>query len=100
MKKHHQLGFLGLIAVVVVLTLAVADLPKRTAFADLKVGQQVGLKDLGAIYEISVLDDNTPQSHKIIEIGSDFIILKDVAGVTQTTIPVTALKSIVRMKTK
>lgn len=98
MKKHHQLGFLGLIAIV--LTLAVADVPKKTVFSELKVGQQVGLKDLGVAYQISVLDDTTPQSHKVIEIEDDFVVLEDVVGITQTTIPVTSVKSVVRLKTK
>ena len=36
---------------------------------------------------IIVLSKDIPQSHKIIEIGNDFILLEDVAGVTRTTIP-------------
>ena len=88
---------LPLIAVVL-LTIGAADVPKKTVFSGLKVGQQVGLKDHGTAFEISVIDD-VPQSHKIIEIGDDFVVLEDVAGVTQT-IPVYSLKAIVRLDVK
>lgn len=99
MTSHRQLGILGLIAVVV-LAIGATDLPKRTVFADMEVGQPVGLKDHGATYEISVLDGNVPQSHKVVEIGNDFIVLEDITEVTQTTIPVYSVRSIVRFKMK
>ena len=84
---------------VVLLTIGAADVPKKTVFSGLKVGQQVGLKDHGTAFEISVIDD-VPQSHKIIEIGEDFVVLEDVTEVTQTTIPVYSLKAIVRLDVK
>ena len=83
---------------VVLLTIGAADAPKKTVFSGLKVGQRVGLKDHGTAFEISVIDD-VPQSHKIIEIGEDFVVLEDVAEVTQT-IPVYSLKAIVRLDVK
>jgi hypothetical protein len=87
------------IIAVLLLTIGATDAPKRTVFSGLKVGQPVGLKDHGAAFEISVIDD-VPQSHKVIEIGDDFVVLEDIAEVTQTTIPVYSVKAIVRIKTK
>lgn len=84
---------------IVLLAVGAADAPKETVFSGLKVGQPVGLKDHSRAFEISVIDD-VPQSHKIIEIGDDFIVLEDVAAVNQTTIPVTSLKAIVRLRSK
>lgn len=84
---------------IVLLAVGAADAPKKTVFSGLKVGQPVGLKDHGTDFEISVIDD-VPQSHKIIDMGDDFIVLEDVGAVTQTTIPVTSLKAIVLLKTK
>jgi hypothetical protein len=85
---------------VVLLTIGATDVPKKTVFSSLKVGQSVGLKDHGTAYEISFLSEELPQGHKVIEIGDDFIVLEDLAEVTQTTIPVYSLKAVVRLKTK
>jgi hypothetical protein len=85
---------------VVLLTIGAADAPKRTVFSSLKVGQQVGLKDNGTAFEISFLSEEIPQGYTVIEIGDDFVVLEDLAKVTQTTIPVYSLKAIVRLKTK
>lgn len=85
---------------VLLLTIGAAEAPKKTAFSGLKVGQQVGLKDQGSAFEISYLSEEVPQSHTVIEIGDDFVVLEDLAEVTQTTIPVYSLKAIVRLKTK
>jgi hypothetical protein len=85
---------------VVLLTIGAADAPKKTVFSSLKVGQQVGLKDHGAAFEISFLSEEIPQGHTVIEIGDDFVVLEDLAGVNQTTIPVYSLKAIVRLNVK
>ncbi len=85
---------------VLLLTIGATDVPKKTVFSGLKVGQQVGLKDHGTAFEISVLSEDVPQSHKVIEIGEDFLVLEDVAEVTQTTIPVYSIKAVVRLNVK
>lgn len=90
---------LPLIAVVL-LTIGAADVPKKTVFSGLKVGQQVGLKDHGTAFEISFLTEEIPQGHTVIEIGDDFVVLEDLAEVTQTTIPVYSLRAIVRLNVK
>ena len=84
---------------VMILTIGAAA-PKKTVFSGLKIGQQVGLKDNGTAFEISFLTEEIPQGYKIIEIEDDYVVLEDLAGVTQTTIPVYSLKAIVRLNVK
>lgn len=84
---------------IVVLMVGVADVPKNTVFSGLAVGQPVALKDHGASYEISVMGD-VAQGHTVVEIGDDFIVLEDVAGVKQITIPIYSIKGVVRLRVK
>lgn len=90
----------GLIAVVI--AAHGADEPKKSSgvFSMLKVGQTVTLRDEGTAFSISFLDEERPLAHKVIEIGNDHIVLEDVAGVTETAIPVYAVKSVVKINTK
>src|SRR5690606_1412240 len=90
------------IAIIALAATIGADEPQKPSgvFSMLKVGQSVSLKDEGSAYTISFLDPEVPQSHKIAEIGDDFIVVEDLAGVTETAIPVYAVKSIVRVKTR
>jgi hypothetical protein len=88
------------VIVVMLLSIGAADAPKKTVFSGLKIGQSVGLKDHGEAFEISFLTEEIPQGQTVIEIGDDFVVLEDVAKVTQTTIPVYSLKAIVRLKVK
>ena len=75
-------------------------LKSRGVFSKLRVGQSVNLKDEGAVFSISYFDEELPQAHQIIEVGEDYIVLRDIAGVTETTLPVYALKSIEKVRTK
>jgi hypothetical protein len=72
----------------------------RNVFSSLKVGQSVTLKDEGAAYSISYFDQDLPLAHKVVEIGEDFVVVRDVAGVQETRIPVFALKGIAKVVTK
>lgn len=79
-----------------------ADEAKKPSgvFSTLKVGQTVTLKDDGTAFSISFLDEEAPLAHKVVEIASDHIVVQDVAGVTETTVPVYAVKSVTKIKTK
>jgi len=62
----------------------------------LHVGQLVKLADAGGSgYEITVIEGG-PQNlaHKVVEIGSDFVVLEEFTGVQQLRIPVYSLKSV------
>lgn len=93
-----------ILALAVVLALALTpllgsaqDKPHRGMFAALKVGQSVNLKEADGRYVIMVMKD-LAIGHKIVEIGADYVVLIDAAGVTETTIPVYSIKAIVKVK--
>ncbi|HEV8069520.1 MAG TPA: hypothetical protein VGP76_17400 [Planctomycetaceae bacterium] len=69
-------------------------------FSALKVGQPVTLKDHGTAYSISFMDDGTPLTHTVIEVGGDYFVVQDLAGVTDSVVPFYSLKGIVRVRTK
>jgi hypothetical protein len=60
----------------------------------LKEGQSVVLKESAGRYELTLMEGG----HKVIEIGPDFVVVEDLAGVTETRIPVYSIKSIARIK--
>ena len=73
---------------------------KRGLFATLKVGQAVNLKDVGPVYEIGTFDDAMPLGYTVVEIDTDYIVLRDIAKVTETRIPIYAVKSVSHIRTK
>lgn len=85
----------------VALAAAVAAAPKAEAkkglFAPLRVGQQVGLKEAAGGYTISVMP-GIPLGQKVIEVGTDYVVLEDPTGTTQTRIPATAVRAVVVTK--
>lgn len=60
----------------------------------LKEGQAVVLKEAAGRYEITLMEGG----HKVIEVGPDYVVVEDIAGVTETRIPAYAIKSIARIK--
>jgi hypothetical protein len=93
---------LGVLVTVLALSAAPgADETKKPkgVFSALKVGQSVSLKDEGSAFTLTVFEPDLPQSHKVIEVGDNFIVVRDIAGISDTTIPVFSLKSIVKVRT-
>ena len=72
----------------------------RGVFSMLKVGQAVSLKDEGSAYSISFLETEVPLGHTVIEIGDDYIVVRDIAGVKDVVVPVYAVKSVDKVRTK
>jgi len=70
---------------------------RRGILSVLKEGQSVNVKEVAGRYEITLIED-VPLSHKVIEVGADYVVVEDVAGVTETRIPVYSIKAIVRLK--
>lgn len=64
-------------------------------FEVLKVGDQVGVKEIAGKYKIML--DGRPVGSKVVDIGSDFIAVEDPAGTT-TRIPVTSVLCISDMR--
>ena len=72
--------------------------PQRGFVSALKAGQSVSLKEVAGRFEFMIDDSLTELSHKITEVGADFVTLEDIAGVSETKVPVYAIKSIVTFK--
>lgn len=63
----------------------------------LKEGQSVSVKEVGGRFEITLIKD-VKLGQKVVEVGTDYVVVEDVAGVTETRIPVYSIKSIVRVR--
>jgi hypothetical protein len=90
------------IAVLALSSSFAVEAPKTSKgiFSSLKVGQPVNLKDHGAAYSISFMDDELPLTHTVIEVGGDYVVVRDIAGVTDTVVPVYSLKGIAKTRVK
>ncbi len=94
---------LRLLLVVATLLLAVTatsysqDKPKKTFLSALKEGAVVSVKEVAGKYELTVMK-NAPVGSKVIEVGTDYVVLEDPASVTETRIHVTSIKCITRLK--
>ena len=75
------------------------DAPRMDFLAGLKKGQSVNVKEVAGRFEVRFFDDGQMvMSHKVIEIGPDFMTIEDISNVTETRIPIYAIKSIVKNK--
>ena len=60
----------------------------------LKEGQAIVVKEVAGRYEITLMEGG----HKVIEVGPDYVVVEDIAGVTETRISVYSIKCITRIK--
>lgn len=75
--------------------------PKPTGvLSSLKVGQPISLKENTDSYQLTIIegDLHIPQSHKIVEVGADWIVIEDVTGLNEVRIPLTSFKAVVHFK--
>jgi hypothetical protein len=68
--------------------------------ATLKGGQAINVKETGERYLLTVIDGDSklPQPHTVIEVGQDFVVVKDFTGLNETRIPITSVKAVVHFK--
>ena len=94
--KHPRLILASVASIVLAVAVAAAPKaePKKGLFAPLEVGHQVGLKEGAGGYTISVMP-GIPLGQKVVEVGTDYVVLEDPTGTTQTRIPVTAVRAVV-----
>ena len=57
------------------------------------------VKEVGADYEVRVLDEPIPTVEKIADVGVDYLVIKNEAGI-ETRIPVTSIKAVIRLSTR
>jgi len=73
--------------------------PQRVGFfAPLDKGQKIALKETSHGFEITASDFDI--GYTITEIGSDYIVVEDMAKVTETRIPIYSIRSIKTIKVK
>ena len=61
----------------------------------LHAGQPVNLADADGGYKLNLYKDGPDVlGHRVVEVGSDFVVVEDIAGVQQLRIPVYSLKSV------
>ena len=67
----------------------------KTILELLKPGQAVNLDEKDGRYEIGVFPQAIqPLSHTVIEIGQDYVVLRDFVGVTDSIVPIYSIKCI------
>ena len=75
------------------------DKPQKGFLSALKEGQSIILKEVAGRFEISSFDDGPAMlSHKVIEVGTDYLTIEDIGGLIETRIPTYSIKAIVRLK--
>ena len=67
---------------------------RKSFLSVLKEGQAVVLKEAAGRFEITLMEGG----HRVIEIGPDYVVVEDIAGVTEIRISVYSIKSIARIK--
>lgn len=73
--------------------------PRRTFLSALKEGQTVTLKETAGRFEIMLGDDKFgARGHKVVDVGTDYVVIEDLAGITERHIPVYSIVSIVKVK--
>lgn len=99
-KAHVIVTILGVLALGFLTASAQAPAEKQPTFLSaLKEGQSVTLKQDAGRYEITTVEGVAAvQGHKVMEIGNDYIVVQDIAGVTESRIPLFSIKAIVRLK--
>jgi hypothetical protein len=72
------------------------DHPTKTTFLEwLKPGHPVSLEEKQGRYQLGLYPENIrPLSHSVVEVGRDYVVLRDFPGVTDTVIPVYSIASI------
>ena len=69
---------------------------KAATFLDhIKPGQMVSLQEKDGRYELTILPPEfRPLIHTVIEVGQDYITLRDLANITDSVLPIYSIKSI------
>jgi hypothetical protein len=97
MNPLRSILVLSLLLLVIPTTCNGQHNPRKTFLSALKEGQVVIVKEVAGKYEITVMKD-LPAGSKVLEVGTDYILLEDPSGLLETRIHVTSIKSIIRVK--
>jgi hypothetical protein len=86
-------GFLVVLAIALGAAAAPKESKKPGLFAPLEAGQRVVLREKDHGYEIGVVP-GAELSHKLVEVGPDYLVVQDTAGVVETRISIWAVKAV------
>jgi len=97
----QAIGIFALLIVTVVAAAGLAPAERLGVLSPLKVGMPVTLKENGGRFEVGIIDGVPgPLGHEVVEVAADHVVLRDVAGVVETWIPVYSLACVRRTNTR
>ena len=102
MNRILTIGLVALLALAATHMASLGQAPAKAsgALSVLHAGQAATLTDTAGGYLISVFaDDNSQLSHEVVEVGSDFVVVRDVTKIRETRIPLWSLKAVVVIST-
>jgi hypothetical protein len=82
-----------MLAVALATAAAPRESKKPGLFGPLEAGQRVVLREKDHGWEIGVVP-GLEGGHKLLEVGPDYLVLEDAAGVTETRISIWAVKAV------
>jgi hypothetical protein len=100
MTKHLScIAGTAALGLVLFANLGMAPGSKEGIFSVLKPGMPVSLTDSGNSYEISIFTKGPDMlGYKVVEVGTDYLVLEDVSGIKELRIPIYAIKSVITTK--
>jgi hypothetical protein len=96
-SKRAGVVILILAAVVAVAAAQTGEGRKLGVLAPLQVGQMIALKEVAGGYQISAVL-GVQQTHKVVEVGSDYVAVVELGGLTETRIPVYSIRCVLRTR--
>jgi hypothetical protein len=64
----------------------------------LSKGQAVSVKEVSGRYEIGVMPNAEMLGYKVVVVGSDYLVVQDIAGATELRIPIYSIKAVSILK--
>ncbi len=101
MKRKAWLLAVALAVAAVAAVAVSAQEPARPAggvFAGLRVGQNIAMADAGPAVQLTVFAVERPGPFRITELGADYIVIQDLAGLNEHRIPITSVKALTHVK--
>ena len=102
MKRPSFVASLAIVSALALTLIAAqpeAKEPPSGFLGCLQKGEAVGLKDLGPAYEITVFSNGqAPLGYEVVEVGREFVVLKDITEIQEVRIPIYSVKSITTLK--
>ncbi|MFM7151484.1 MAG: hypothetical protein ACKO23_16785 [Gemmataceae bacterium] len=70
--------------------------PNQSFLSPLKKDSIVMMKEMNGRYEFTILKKMFG-GHRVTEVGADWVVVQDAAGISEYRIPIYSIKSIVKM---